>query len=197
VTTYKHIPTGCAAEDFPCSSMAAVTVEGNLETGYEQSVWDHAAVGGTEWKKTIQDADAWEGFVPADYTGEGGLVCAWPLRAVREGGWRHLTVDFEYQVDHDSTLRVYLVSAAAWLTFDATGADPLPGVTSYAEASLTAASWTTVSLEVTPQDCTVYGGDGTIAGLAIPVAFVQLLVRSATDGAFIELRSPRVRESLS
>lgn len=192
-----NLTTGMAGADYPLSANVPVVLEENLETAYEQTVWDHAAIGGSEWKKSIQDADTWEGLVPTSTPCEGGFMCAYPLRPVREGGWRHVILDIDYQVDHTTTLRVYLIPAARWYTFDPSAADPLPGVASYAEAELTAATWTTVSLEVTPEECDVLTGDGTVPGIAIPIVYVQLLVKSATDATYIEFQSCRIRESLS
>ncbi len=193
---FRDLPQDLASDDRSLSAVVPVTVEGNLDQCYQQSCWGLGVAGGaTGWAYAIYAADEWE-YINTGLNAWPGMPV--PLRSKRDGTWRGITIRARAKANYAAKLRAYLLGSPA-VNHAAVRADPegFTGVDSYAEADLPGdGAYHDYEFVIAPGDCEVRAGDGTVSGIALPVAWLHWIVQSTNVDCEITIRAPSPEETL-
>lgn len=183
-----------ADADTSLSSGLLVTLEENLDHCYEQSAMDCPAIGeNVFWSRTLADSETWERL--GDWIG-----MPIPLRTLKDGSWRPLRITVDARSDataNTALIRAYLTTVPYVSRFDIDKDAGIIGVDSYDEVTVPSSTFTSVTFDITPEQCDVRDGDGSVDGITVPVVWLSFLVWADTAGKYVDIRCPRWREVIA
>lgn len=189
-----HLPESLANADRSLSSVITVGLQANLDQCHAQSCWGLGVLAGAVgWTYATYAADVWE---HVRFSVASGMPI--PLRPKRDGTWRDVAVSASVKSNAAVKVRAYLLGRAS-VNRASVSADPegFTGVDSYDQVTVDGdGNYHDCVWEIAPGDCEVRSGDGSVSGIALPVAWLHWIAMSADVDCEWTLRAPSIEETL-